>query len=75
MVCYAVRTHAPGVVVCLLRKSSAVFRYIITMRDMLLVCSFLAVQRHVLSYDGVDLRIHVTLVKSQAQMGGIVILS
>ena len=34
---------------------------ITSMRDMLLlVCAFLAVQRHVLSHDGADLRIHVT---------------
>jgi len=44
----------------LLRKKAVPFSDIITVRDMLLVCSFLAVQRHVLGHDGADLRIHVT---------------
>uniref|UniRef100_A0A0A9EEC3 Uncharacterized protein n=1 Tax=Arundo donax TaxID=35708 RepID=A0A0A9EEC3_ARUDO len=47
--------HAP----LLLRKRSAVSN-IISMRDMVLVCSFLVIQRHVLGHDGANLRIHVT---------------
>jgi hypothetical protein len=43
----------------LLQKRRAVSN-IIRMRDMmLLVCSFLVIQGHVLSHDGADLRIHV----------------
>lgn len=46
----------------LLQKRRAI-SYIIRVRDMmLLVCSFLVIQRHILSHDGADLRIHVTLV-------------
>jgi len=56
--------HAPPM---LLQKRRAVSN-IIRMRDMmLLVCSFLVIQGHVLSHDGADLRIHVALMTNNKE--------